>query len=178
MRLAITVIVGVVVIGATLTDSCNDNDGPSWERCTSPLGNATLEWRGDTAWIPYLIGVIVGCVTWFLLGFARRLWVEAHTRLETTGESDRRARDPARMFTVGSRSVRGLVMPMPHTARRQPLDGPSVGCHQRRLKGDQDNGAGYLDVKRRAGKWSEAMTVRTNAVGDEPRMTDPARGFR
>jgi hypothetical protein len=86
VRLAITVIVGVVVIGATLTDGCNDNDGPSWERCTSPLGNATLEWRGHTAWIPYLIGVVVGCVTWFLLEFARRLWVEAQARLEATGD--------------------------------------------------------------------------------------------
>ncbi len=86
VRVLITVTVGVVAIGATLTDGCNANEGPSWERCTSPLGNATLEWRGGTAWIPYLIGIVVGCITWVLLGVARRFWVDAQARLEATGD--------------------------------------------------------------------------------------------
>ena len=86
VRYVITVTVGVVAIGATLTDGCNDNDGPSWERCTSPLGNATVEWRGGSAWVPYAIGVVAGCVVWALLGLGKRLWVEAQARIEATGD--------------------------------------------------------------------------------------------
>lgn len=86
MRIVVTVVLGLVAIGATLTDGCNDNDGPSWERCTSPLGNATFEWRGGTEWIPSVIGVIVGVIVWLLLGLGHRFWTAAQARLEATGD--------------------------------------------------------------------------------------------
>lgn len=86
VRILVTVTAGLVAIGATLTDGCNTNDGPSWERCTSPLGNATVEWGDGVGWVPYLIGVVVGVIVWLLMGLGQRLWMTAQARLEATGD--------------------------------------------------------------------------------------------
>lgn len=84
-----------------LDEGCSDNDDPSWECRTSPLGNATLEWRGVTAWIPYLIGVVAGCVMCALLGLAQRMWVNAKARLDATGRHLIAGLVPMRGLTIG-----------------------------------------------------------------------------
>lgn len=63
---------GTVTFLATMTGSCDDIGGvSSWERCRSWLQTPILEWPGGnySVLVPLAIGIGVGVLVWWLLGF-------------------------------------------------------------------------------------------------------------
>ena len=71
VRLAFSLFAGVVTFLGTMTLGCDDAGGvPSWERCTSWLGNPILEWPGGD-WnlvFPIVLAIVVGSGAWWVLG--------------------------------------------------------------------------------------------------------------
>ena len=63
---------GIVAFLGTMTAGCDDVDGvPSRKRCRSWFGTPIIEWPGGN-WspiLPLLLGIGVGYLTWWLLGF-------------------------------------------------------------------------------------------------------------
>jgi hypothetical protein len=65
---------GVLVFLCTMAAYCDDIGGvPSWERCSSWLGNPMIEWPGGnpSTLFSLALGVGVGYFVWWLLGETR-----------------------------------------------------------------------------------------------------------
>lgn len=71
IRVALSVLSGVVTLLGTMTAGCDDEGGvASWERCRSWFGNRILEWPGGD-WspvFPLLLGIAAGIAVWWALG--------------------------------------------------------------------------------------------------------------
>jgi hypothetical protein len=78
VRVALACLFGLIAFFVILPNGCDDVGGvPDWRRCSSNLGNPTLEWRGGswTPWkilypilAPLLLGTAVGVLGWRVVG--------------------------------------------------------------------------------------------------------------
>ncbi len=70
-RIILSSAAGVLAFLGTMTAYCDDIGGvPSWERCSSWLGNPIIEWPGGnlSPLFPVALGVGVGYLVSWLLG--------------------------------------------------------------------------------------------------------------
>lgn len=71
-RIVLSGAAGIFTLLGTMTAGCDDIGGvSSWERCRSWFGTPILEWPGGN-WspiFPLLLGIGVGTLVWWLLGF-------------------------------------------------------------------------------------------------------------
>ena len=70
---------GFVAVLATLAYTCTDNEGSSWVRCRSFLGNPIGDPLIDTPYgnwwpfVPFVFGICISGLVWWLLQRSRRV---------------------------------------------------------------------------------------------------------